>query len=99
MFEEQKHDTFFWCLDVGVGQARNVVVVFVTQPADFAAKWMAKWLESTGDARAKVQFDAEQSIEHFLKAVKSIWTTDLVVQRAPVKCRASVERAVRLVEN
>ena len=38
----------------------------------FAAKWMAKWLESTCYARMKVQSDAEQSIEHLLKAVKSI---------------------------
>ena len=45
----------------------------------FAAKWMAKWLESTGYARNKVQSDAEQSIEHLLKAVKSICTADLSV--------------------
>ena len=32
----------------------------------FAAKWMAKWLESTGYARMKVQSVAEQSIEHLL---------------------------------
>ena len=57
-----------------------------------AAKWMAKWLES----------DVEQSIEHWLKAVKSICTADLIVQRALVKSHPSqghVERAVRLVEN
>ena len=63
---------------------------------------MAKWLESTGYARMKVQSDAEQSIEHLLKAVKSICTADLIVQRAPVKSHQSqghVERAVRLVEN
>ena len=68
----------------------------------FAAKWMAKWLEATGYARMKVQFDAEQSIEHLLFAVKSICTADLIVQRAPVKSHQSqghVERAVRLVEN
>ena len=68
----------------------------------FAAKWMAKWLETTGYTRMKVQSDAEQSIEHLLKAVKSICTTDLIVQRALVKSHASqghVERAVRLVEN
>ena len=47
----------------------------------FAAKWMAKWLEATGYARMKVQSDAEQSIEHLLKAVKSICTADLIVQR------------------
>ena len=50
----------------------------------------------------KVQSDAEQSIEHLLKAVKSICTADLIVQRAPVKSHQSqghVERAVRLVEN
>ena len=50
----------------------------------------------------KVQSDAEQSIEHLLKAIKSICTTDLIVQRAPVKSHQSqshVERAVRLVEN
>ena len=51
----------------------------------FAAKWLAKWLESTGYARMRVQSDAEQSIEHLLKAVKSICTADLIVQRAPVK--------------
>ena len=33
----------------------------------FAAKWIAKWLESTGYARMKVQSDAEQSIEHFVE--------------------------------
>ena len=68
----------------------------------FAAKWMAKWLESTGYARMKVQSDAEQAIEHLLKAVKSICTADLIVQRAPVKSHQSqghVERAERLVEN
>ena len=68
----------------------------------FAAKWMAKWLESTSYARMKVQSDAEQSIEHLLKAVKSICTADLIVQRAPVKSHQSqghVERAVRVVEN
>ena len=43
----------------------------------FAAKWMAKWLESTGYARMKVHSDAEQSIE---QAVKSISTADLIVQ-------------------
>ena len=42
----------------------------------FAAKWMAKWLEATGYARMKVQSDAGQSIEHLLKAVKSICTAD-----------------------
>ena len=50
----------------------------------------------------KVRSDAEQSIEHFLKAVKSICTADLIVQRAPVKShqsQAHVDRAVRLVEN
>ena len=68
----------------------------------FAAKWMVKWLESTGYARMKVQSDAEQSIEHLLKAVKSICTTDLIVQRAHVNSHASqghVERAVPLVQN
>ena len=68
----------------------------------FVAKWMAEWLESTGYARMKVQSDAEQSIEHLLKAVKSICAADLIVQRAPVKSHHSqghVERAVRLVEN
>ena len=63
---------------------------------------MAKWLETTGYARVKVQSDAEQSIEHLLKAFKSISTADLIVQRAPVKSHASqghVEREVRLVEN
>ena len=57
----------------------------------FAAKWMAKWLEATGYARMKVQSDAEQSIEHLLKAVKSICTADLIVQRAPISrtCRKS----------
>ena len=45
----------------------------------FAAKWMAKWLESIGDARMKVQSDAEHSIEHLLKAVKTICTADLIV--------------------
>ena len=68
----------------------------------FVAKWTAKWLEATGYARMKVQSDAEQSIEHLLKAVKSICTADLIVQRAPVKSHQSqghVERAVRLVEN
>ena len=68
----------------------------------FPAKWMAKWLESTGYTRMKVQSDAEQSIEHLLKAVKSICTADLFVQRAPVKSHQSqghVERAVRLVAN
>ena len=54
-----------------------------------AAKWMAEWLESTGYARMKVQSDAEQSIEHLLKAVKSICTADLIVQRAPVKSHQS----------
>ena len=44
-----------------------------------AAKWMAKWLEATGYARMKVQSDAEQSIEHLLKAVRSICTADLMV--------------------
>ena len=68
----------------------------------FAAQWVAKWLESTGYARMKVQSDAKQSIEHLLKAVKSICTADLIVQRVPVKSHQSqgnVERAVRLVEN
>ena len=63
---------------------------------------MAKWLESTGYARMKVQTDAELSIEHLLKVVKSICTADLNVQRARVKSHQSqghVERAVRLVEN
>ena len=63
---------------------------------------MAKWLDSTGYAQMKVQSDAEQSIEHLLKTVKSICTADLIVQRAPVKRCAShghVERAERLVEN
>ena len=68
----------------------------------FAAQWMAKWLACTGYARMKVQSDAEQSIEHLLKAVKSICMADLIVQRAPVKSHQSqghVERALRLVEN
>ena len=69
----------------------------------FAARWMAKWLESMCYARMKVvQFDAEQSIEHLLKAVKSICAADLIVQRALVKSHQSqghVERPVRLVEN
>ena len=68
----------------------------------FAAKWMAKWLESTGYARMKIQSDAEQSIERLVKAVKSICTADLTVQRAPVKSHQSqghIERVVRLVEN
>ena len=50
----------------------------------------------------KVQCDAEQAIEHLLKAVKSMCTTDMIVQPARVKSHASqghVERAVRLVEN
>ena len=55
----------------------------------FAAKWVAKWLESTGSARMTVQSDAEQSIEHLSKAVVSIRTADLVAQRAPVKSHAS----------
>ena len=66
------------------------------------AKWKAKWLESTGYARMKVQSDAEQPIEHLLEAVKSICTADWIVQRALVEIHASqghVERAVRLVEN
>ena len=46
---------------------------------------VAKWLESTGYARMKVQSDAEQSIEHF----KSICTADLIVQRALVKSHQS----------
>ena len=33
----------------------------------FVAKWVAEWLEPTGHARMKVQPDAEQSIEHWLK--------------------------------
>ena len=68
----------------------------------FAAKWRAKWLELTGNARMKVQSDAEQSIEHLLKAIKSICTADLIVRRAPIKSHQSqghVERAVRLVES
>ena len=68
----------------------------------FTAKWMAEWLESTGYARMKVQSDAEQSIEHLVKAVKSICTADLIVQKAPVKSHQSqghVERAARLAEN
>ena len=63
---------------------------------------MAKWLESTGYAQMKVQSDAEQSIEHLLKAVKSMCTADMIVQRVPVKSHASqghIERAARLVEN
>ena len=55
------------------------------------------WFSTT-----KVQTDAEQSIEHLLKAVRSICTADLIVQRARVKSHASlghVERAVRLVQN
>ena len=67
----------------------------------FAAKWMAKCLESTGHSQMRVQSDVEQSIEHLLKAVKSICRADLIVQRAPVKSHASqghVERAIRLVE-
>ena len=60
---------------------------------------MAKWLESTGNARMKVQSDAEQSIEHLLKAVKSICTADLIVQRQSHQSQGHVERAVRLVEN
>ena len=47
----------------------------------------------------KVQSCAEQSIEHLLKAVKSICTADLIVQKAAVKSHASqgrVERAVRI---
>ena len=46
--------------------------------------------------------DAEQVIEHLLKAVGSMPAADMIVRRAPVKCDASqghVERAVRLVEN
>ena len=49
-----------------------------------------------------MQSDAEQSIEHLLKAVNSMCTADLIAQRALVKSHASqghVERAVRLVEN
>ena len=68
----------------------------------FAALWMAKCVELTGYARMKVRSDAEQSIEHLLKAAKSLCTADLIAQRAPVKGQASqghVERAVRLVEN
>ena len=55
-------------------------------------KWMAKWLEATGYARMKVQSDAGHSIEHLLKAVKSICTADLIVQRAPVKSHQSQEQ-------
>ena len=56
-----------------------------------AAKWMAKWLEATGYARMKVQSDAEQSIEHLLKAVKSICTNDLIGQVSSISrsCRKS----------
>ena len=67
-----------------------------------AVKWMTEWLETTSYARMKVQSDAEQSVEHLLKAVKSTCTADLIVQRAPAKSHASQghgERAVRLVEN
>ena len=63
---------------------------------------MAKWLDSVGCARVKVQYDEEQAIEHLLKAVRSMCASDMIVQRAPVKNHASqfhVERAARLVEN
>ena len=53
---------------------------------------MTKWLESSGYARMKVQSDAEQSIEHLLKAVRSICAADLMVQRALVKSHASQGR-------
>ena len=63
---------------------------------------MDKWLDSIGHARIKVQCGAERAIERLLKAVKSMCTAGITVQRAPVKSHASqghVERAVRLVEN
>ena len=65
-----------------------------------ATKSMAKWLESTGDARMKVQAVAEQSVEHLLTAVKRNHVSDSVVQRAPAKSHASkghVERATRSI--
>ena len=68
----------------------------------FTGKWMDKWSDSIGYARMKVQCDAERAIEHLLKAVKSMCTAGMFVQRAPVKRHASqghVERAMRLVEN
>ena len=55
-------------------------------------------LQNTGYARMKVKSDAVQSIEHLLKAVKSICTAGLIVQRAPVMSHAPqghVDRAVR----
>ena len=60
----------------------------------FAATWMAKWLESTGYARMKVQPDAEQSIEHLLKAAKSICTADLIVQGGTGQ-ESSISRSCR----
>ena len=49
-----------------------------------------------------MQCDAEQAIEHLLKAVKSMCAADMIVQRAPVKSHASQglsERAGPLVQN
>ena len=45
--------------------------------------WLSGWKPLV------VQSHAEQSIEHLLKAVKSICTADLIVQRAPVKSHQS----------
>ena len=42
------------------------VLIVVDCSSGFAAKWMAKRLESTSYARMKVQSDGEQSIEHLL---------------------------------
>ena len=48
-----------------------------------------------------MQSDTEQSIEHLLKAVKSMYTAGMIVQRVPVKSHASqgrVERAAVLFD-
>ena len=89
-------------VDSSTGYVRATDVDQKGGGSGFAAKWIAQWLDVTGKSRMKVQCDAEQAIEHLMKAVKSMCATDMIVQRAPAKSHSSqghVERAVRLTEN
>ena len=76
-------------VDSSTGYLRSTDVDRKGGSSGFAAKWVAKWLEATGYARMKVQSDAEQSIAHLPKAVKSICTADVIAQWAPVKSHQS----------
>ena len=57
-----------------------------------AAKWRAEWLESTGDARMKVQSDAEPAMEHLLQAVKCFCSADVIEPEGTAPCKTTCAR-------